>query len=126
MNDFQAAVADIIAKYKAAISDGKVTFAEVFALANAAVMDLVTAAEKFLGTAGPDKKTAVLQALSDFIDRVITPIDLPYVPNLVIESAVDASIKTLLLAAADRSIDLLVTFFQSNGWVRSVPVKGGE
>ncbi len=78
-----------------------------------AISKLVVLAEETLTElSGPEKKAQVLQNLNDFYDRVIGPIDLPYVPNLI-EPYLDKFIKKSFLALADGAIDSLVETFNN-------------
>lgn len=47
----------------------------------------------------------VIQGASDLYDRVIAPIDIPYIPNRVIEPAVDEQLKALFAKAAGELYD---------------------
>ncbi|SFH97326.1 hypothetical protein [Planctomicrobium piriforme] len=111
---FQEALDRLIAKYKDALSDGSVSLWEIVGLVQAAVIELVGVAQKLPHT-GPEKKQIVLLALEQFIDAVIVPYDLPYVPNFI-EPAVDGAIKKSLLSLASTLIDRAVESFKQVDW----------
>ncbi len=80
---------------------------------NDAINQLVVLAEQTLiELSGPEKKAEVLAALALFYDRVIGPIDLPYIPN-VIEPLLDSTAKAIMLDLADKTIDSTVKILKS-------------
>jgi hypothetical protein len=97
----------IIDRYHHIYDDRRVTLKEVISTTYGVLLELIHWAAS-LDLSGPEKKGKVLAALETFIDEVITPLDLPFVPNVVIEGLVDRSIKSLLMNLADSGIDQLV------------------
>lgn len=110
----QNSVSDLVAKYKVAASDGKVTLAEAVQL----VMDFsreVVKLTETLPSTGSDKKAIALGALELFIDHVVTPLDLQMIPNWI-EPIVDRQLKSLFLAIADGAIESAVNLYRQIGW----------
>jgi hypothetical protein len=113
-DDIEGALTEIIAHYKNATKDGKLSFSELITLGSNAVASLMQVAEHFGGT-GTEKKQAVITALGQFYDQVIAPIDIKGVPNLL-EGIVDKALKELMLTLAGGWIDSLTTIFNKSGW----------
>lgn len=111
----QGAIDQIIADYKAANADGKLSFSEIFTLVGNAVASFVHLTEDFGEGTGPEKKAAVIAAIDRFFDEVITPIDIKGIPNFL-ESIFDSSLKSLVLALADGWVDTIVKVFNRLGW----------
>lgn len=111
----QDSITQIIADYKAANADGKLSFTEIFTLVGNAVASFVHLTENFGEGSGPEKKAAVIAAIDKLFDEVITPIDIKGIPNFL-ESIFDSSLKKLVLALADGWIDTLVKVFNRLGW----------
>ena len=114
-DDIKNTVDFIVEDYKSKVSDGKVTFPEVFSLLNNAVGTFVKLVEGFSGYTGAEKKAAVLEAISFLFDNVIAPLDIAAIPNIV-EPILDNAVKTLVLKVADGMIDSLVNIFNRFGW----------
>jgi len=115
-DDLKGAVEEIIAHYKDATADGKLTFTEIFTLAGKATASFIQLFEKFAENAtGEEKKAAVLAALEAFFDEVVAPIDIKGIPNFI-EPVVDSSLKKLALTLASAGIDALVAIFNKSGW----------
>jgi hypothetical protein len=114
-DNMKAAIDNIIADYKAANTDGKLTFTEIFTLVSNAVATFVQLLENFGGGTGAEKKAVVLQAIEQFFDEVIIPIDIKGIPN-VLEGIVGRALKQLVLSLADGWIDSIVNIFNKTGW----------
>jgi len=112
---FEEAVADVIAAYKAANADGKMSFTEIITLVGKVLGKLVSLAEVFHGGDGSAKKAAVMAAVGAFYDEVIAPIDISKVPNFI-EPIVDKGIKSIILIIADGITDAIVAIFNEGGW----------
>jgi hypothetical protein len=106
---------DIIAHYKATISDGSLTFNEVSYLAFNAASSFVKLVDSTSRGDGDDKKALVLAAVSKFYDIVIAPIDIKMIPDQL-EFMADQAIKGVLLATTNASIDAIVNVFDKMGW----------
>lgn len=121
MIDISASVSALIARYKAAKSDGKVTLTECVQLVIQATNEVVQITQELVAS-GAEKKAAALNAVERFIDHVVTPLDLPGVPNLI-EPIFDQGIKSLLMLAADAAIEAAVKLFNQIGWpqVKELP-----
>ncbi len=115
-DDLKGAINTIIAHYKEATADGKLTFTEIFALSGKALASFVQLIETFTdNVTGEEKKQAVLAALDTFFDEVISPIDIKGIPNFI-EPVVDSSLKKLCMTLAGAGIDALVAIFNKTGW----------
>ena len=110
-----AMIDTMIADYKAANADGRLTFKEMLTLVYNASASFVKLVETAKLNSGPEKKTVVLSAIEKFYDTVVAPIDITGIPN-VVEGLVDTAIKTLILTLASAWIDSLVTIFNRIGW----------
>ena len=92
---FDKLIASAKVKLDEAKQDG-LTPAEVFGIALAllheAIEEAVRLAAEYKNAVGPAKKELVIAAVEKFYFEVIAPIDLPYIPNFVIEPIVDQSI----------------------------------
>lgn len=119
-----ASVSALIASYKAAQSDGKVTLSEIWQLTGKAIQEIVQLTQR-LTVPGAEKKRVALEAVEQFIDDFITPLDLPYIPNLVIEPIVDNAVKQVLMTAADGLIEASVSLFDQIGWPRKTELPEG-
>lgn len=127
MSEFEqisASVSGLIASYKAAQSDGKVTLSEVWQLTGQAIQEIVQLTQR-LQVPGADKKRAALEAVEKFIDDFITPLDLPYIPNFVVEPIVDNAVKQMVMTAADGLIEAAVSLFDQYGWPRKAELPEG-
>lgn len=113
----KAEVEKVIAEYKAAYADSKLTLAEVWGLFQSVIQVLVKLASE-VEASGDEKKEAVLAALDKFYDEVIAPIDIAVVPNFV-EPITDKFLKGLFLQLASGSIDSVVAFLKVNGILKS-------
>lgn len=79
---------------KAAVADKKLTFSEAVALVKEAIGSAIEIADQ-LPEAGPERKALVLSLCDQLYTTVIAPIDIPFVPNIVVEPIVDASLGKL-------------------------------
>jgi hypothetical protein len=116
--DLRSAVDKIVANYKAANADGKLTFTEIFTLVGNAVATFVQLMERvpsFGSSTGAEKKAAVLLAIDQLFDEVIIPIDIKGIPNLL-EGIADRALKQLVMILADGGIDSIVNIFNKTGW----------
>ena len=99
-DDLKAGIDKIIADYKAANADGKLSFSEIFTLVGNAIATFVQLIENFGSGTGAEKKAAVLAAIDQLFDEVIIPIDIKGIPNML-EGIVDKALKQLVLTLAD-------------------------
>mgnify|MGYP007071614580 CR=1 FL=1 len=60
---------------------------------------------------GETKKELVLQACELFYDNFVAPMDIPFVPNLIVEPYVDAKLRTLVRPLCGPLVDVLVAAF---------------
>lgn len=100
-------VSDTRAKIAAAKSDGKITLAEGFEIVTDAVSRLVNAASP-LSIPGAEKKAAVLAAVDTLFDRLIAPIDIPWIPEPVESLAVDPLLKRVMHEFASGMVESFV------------------
>ena len=112
---FEEAVTEVIAAYKEANADGKMSFTEIISLVGKVIGKLVSLAEVFHGGEGSAKKAAVMAAVSAFYDEVVAPIDISKIPNFI-EPIVDKGIKSVILVIADGITDAIVAIFNEGGW----------
>lgn len=108
-------LADLIAHYKKATEDKKLTLAEVWELSTSAVAGVMRIVEAAGDFDGKSKKEVVLAFAADFYDQVIAPLDIPYVPSLI-EGRVDAALKDVFLKLIDGAVESLVNIFNRTGW----------
>jgi hypothetical protein len=113
-------VETVVAKYREANEDGKLTFSEVVSLTSTVVGQIVSIAETGVPGTGEEKKKAVLDAVAQAYDDYIAPIDISKIPNFI-EPVIDNGAKQLLLAVADGLIDAIVGMFNENGWPENSP-----
>lgn len=106
LDQIKEAVEHIVAKAKEARADGTMTFQELLGLFLYACGEFVKLADA-LNAPGTDKKAAVLAAVEKFIDEVVTPFDIPKVPNMV-EPFVDQGVKAFLMYLADAAVEAAV------------------
>jgi hypothetical protein len=114
-DDLKAGIDKIIADYKAANADGKLSFSEIFTLVGNAIATFVQLIENFGSGTGAEKKAAVLAAIDQLFDEVIIPIDIKGIPNML-EGIVDKALKQLVLTLADGWVDSIVNIFNKTGW----------
>jgi hypothetical protein len=112
---FESAVKEVIAAYKVANVDGKMTFTEIISLVGKCLGKLVSLAEVFHGGVGSAKKAAVMAAIGAFYDQVIAPIDISKIPNFI-EPIIDKGLKSVILIIADGITDAIVAIFNEGGW----------
>lgn len=118
-DNLKVEVDKLIAEYKAAYADQKLTLSEVWAIFQSAIQVLVKLAEEVNGAGdGEAKKEAVMAALDKFYDEVVAPIDIKIIPN-VVEPMADRFLKGLFLQLASGSIDSIVIFINANGLFKS-------
>ena len=110
----------VVAKYKEANEDGKLSFSEIVSLTSTVVGQVVAIAESAMEGTGEEKKQAVLDAVAQAYDDYIEPIDIAKIPNFI-EPAIDKGAKQLLLAVSDGMIDAIVKLFNDNGWPEKSP-----
>ena len=63
---------------------------------------------------GKDKKTAAMDLLNNFYDKVFTIIDIPFIPPLI-EPLIHKYVKTFLMILVGSTIDAMVTTFRETG-----------
>ena len=96
----------IVAAYKAARADKSLSFQEILSLVVLVCGEIVDVTKTLSGP-GAEKKAAAMKAVETFIDTVVTPFDIPKVPNMV-EPFVDQGIKAALMYFADAAIEAFV------------------
>jgi len=103
------AVDKLVAQYKDATADGKVTISDVFKLLQLAVVELV-AVVNVLAVPGADKKQAVLDGIARIYSEVIAPLDIPGVPNWiepVVDRVIGLGIQQIVGGLIDAAADQL-------------------
>lgn len=94
-------VEDLIAFYKSAVADGDLSVSEVWAIAVRATASIVELTTAFPQYSKDQRREAILEAVGLFYDRVIAPIDIPWVPNFIENTIVDPSLRKLFLGIAE-------------------------
>jgi len=115
------AVAAMVAAYKEAYADQKLTFSEVVALVMLFVKKCIDLVAQISGYSAAERKEAILAAVETLIDDVITPIDLKPVPNWL-EPVVDRGLKTVIMEIARGAVDALVDILDKLGEFGPLPV----
>jgi hypothetical protein len=103
-------VAALIANYKAAMADG-FQWRDLVTLYNEVIPAIVAIVEALPAT-GEQKKRAALDCLDRFYAAVIEPLDIPGVPDIL----VDKPLGLLLHLVAEFAIDWAVARFNREGW----------
>lgn len=111
--DIQASVKQLIESYKLKAADG-LTFSEATKLFTEAIGEIVKILQTTGGT-GAEKRAAAIQAAQAFYDNVLAPIDIPGIPNLIVEPIVDKTIGGFIPAIVGGLIDGMVQVFKLNG-----------
>lgn len=107
LDDVTSVVEKIKEKYADLIKDGKLSLADAWTLFQVATEEFARLAESF-NVDGVQKKEMVLAALDKFYDEVLEPLNIPYVPDRVIEPMVDKFLKKVFLQLAGSAIDFIV------------------
>lgn len=110
------AIFTMVDRYKGYMADGKITYKEVLGLLYNGAATLVRLVEICGSGTRADKKQLVLTWLDKFYDKVIAPINIIGVPD-VIESMVDATLKSFLLTTVDGATDSIFNVFEKMGWI---------
>jgi len=84
--DVQAQFRALVESYKLKVDDGSLSFSEAVALGGEFIAACIRIAEQVTAP-GADKKAAVLAAWDLFVEKVVTPIDLPG-PDAIIDPIV--------------------------------------
>lgn len=103
---------ELVDSAKAKAADGRLTLAEGWQLLQEGVQDAVYIAAQ-LNAAGADKKALVLQLAQQLYDNVIAPIDIPYIPNLVVEPIVDKAIGQMIQPMLSGMIEAALNLLKS-------------
>ena len=101
----------IVASAREKASDG-LTLAEVWGLLEESVRALILLAETLAAVGGAEKKELALAAAERLYREVIQPIDLPWIPDAIIDPLIGAAIRPYLGWLIDR----LVARFNAGGW----------
>jgi len=101
----------VLAHYRAALADKKLTLLEKLKLAALALGSLVKVAELGSDSTGEEKKAAVTKMALRLWDEVLAPIDIPRVPDLLEQTVVDPVIRMLIPLLVNLGIDTLVSMF---------------
>jgi hypothetical protein len=96
----------IIAEYKVAYADKKLTLSEIWTLTSEAIESFQVVVAAFAVEAG-DKKAVVMIAAGKFYDEVIAPIDIPSINN-IIEPTVDRLGRSLFLELVSGAYDFIL------------------
>lgn len=94
-------VEELIAFYKDAMQDGTLSVSEVWAMSVRGIASIVELTTVFPQYSKDQRREAVLQAAGMFYDKVIAPINIPWVPEFVENTIVDPSLRKMFLGIAD-------------------------
>lgn len=111
---------ELVVSAKAKAADGKITLAEGWQLLQEGVQDAVYIVDQ-LQVSGVDKKALVLQAAQQLYDNVIAPIDIPFIPNLVVEPIVDRVIGQMIQPMLSGMIEAALNLLRSG---KTLALKG--
>lgn len=122
-DDLKKALDAIIAQFKEAYADKKLTLPEVLKITTDLTLTVIELLRQYTKLSDADRKKDVLAAVELFMDQVITPIDISGIPN-IIEPAVDKFIKQAVMAAATACYDSIAAFINrlSNPTPNPTPV----
>lgn len=105
----------VLLEYKKSIKDNRLTFDEATKIGYRAVATFVKLSETFTNGTPEEKKQIVVMAVTRLYEEVIEPIDIVAIPNFA-EQFVDMTIKSIILAFVEASIDATITVFRKMGW----------
>ena len=94
-----------------AVADGKVTFAEIWDTLVLVYKAGVLIMEQFPESAAA-KREAVIAACMECWHEYLKPADLPYLPDFVVDPAIEAALPKML----GWGIDSLVSLYNGEGW----------
>jgi hypothetical protein len=100
----------LIAEAQEKAMDG-LTLGEIWTLFEDGVKALVRVAQT-ISASGAEKKEVVIQAAEEFYRVVVEPIDLPWVPDAIVDPLLSKTIRPFL----SWLIDTLVARFNAQGW----------
>jgi hypothetical protein len=108
----QESVEKICEDYRLANADGKINLKEASGLVMSALGEFVQLTQQIGAIPGEEKKAAAMTAVEFFIDHVITPLNIPYAPDAI----VDPIIKGTLMDIADELLEVAVRWFKRTEW----------
>lgn len=110
--------------YKLLAVDG-ISLSDVWNLVTSAVSSFAVIAESFGGSGG-DKKAVVLAAAETLYDKLIAPLDIPYVPGVIENRIVDPMLKKVFMQLVSGAIDAAVKVLNRTEWkTRGVSQRAG-
>lgn len=110
-------VAGVKAKLLAAKADGELTAGELWSLAMdglTSVLGVAIRLLQILPASGPEKRAAAIEAAVEFYKAVIKPLNIPYLPDFIVEPMVDDAIERALPAIVGGMIDALHRMLKPN------------
>lgn len=109
--DIAAEFDKTIAKYKEAAADGRVTLKEWWNLVVGAVMEFAAKAYEFSNLEPEKRKALIIEGVQLLYDKVIAPLDIPGIPNIIENTVVDPligkAINPIVSALIDQTLALL-------------------
>lgn len=102
----------LVAAAQAKLTDGA-SVRDVFEILGDAISLAVRVAQDFAEVPGPEKKAAVTQAVMAFYTAVVEPLDIPWVPDVVVDPLLRGMVEKLV----DGLIESLVRMFHEKGWL---------
>ena len=97
-------VEKLIAAFKEKLSDGKLSLTEMWYLFNEFVGSVVVICEE-LGDDGPEKREAAIEAVMALWKNVVKPIDMPWLPDSVVDPIVENVLPLLVGVLIDWTVD---------------------
>jgi len=106
-NSVQHAVVALIERGRAAIADGRLTFAEIGDVGTATIEVALELAEfvRELPDSIEDKKALILKAVDDFYTGTIAPLNIPGVPDFLEAAVVDPALGASLHFVVSYTLD---------------------
>lgn len=115
----------LLDSFKAKAADGKISFAEGWQLLQEFTAGAVYIVDE-LTVAGADKKAMVLSLAQQFYDNVIAPIDIPFVPNILMEPALDRLLGSLIQPMLGAMIEASLNILRSGMTLAKKPADTGS
>lgn len=117
--DLKAELDELLAYYKSLKTDGW-SMEDIYSFVTRAVASLVRLVGEYDATT-TDLKATVLAAFDELYDKVVAPIDIPYVPERIEARFVDPFLKAALKKQVAGMIDGLVRVFNSTPSLPDLP-----
>lgn len=120
------AVEAVKKKLSDAKADGNLTPSELWSVAFRSLVEVLSLAIELLQVipaSGQDKKAAAIEAALAFYRDIIKPLDIPFLPNFIIEPLVDDGIENAIPSLVGGLIDGLHRVMQQSPLPPAPPVE---